>query len=245
MVEKRKGLSPIIRIIGHRGSADPRIQAFEGIDENTIKAFDWALKNGAAGIECDIGGMTTDGHLVMNHDTAVGGRSISEMNLVEVGKILPNVSTFADVAYWLSRSKAECLLEIKSLGYSCYPAKLVIETLATIELYHIKDRIQIVSFNPEILRMFWDHGWTRLGFLYKKMQAGDALIAAVNTHSSMILPEQSLVNTATVKLFRDYGLKIGVWTVDDPKKFEQLMKLRVDYVITNRADKLVPLLPEN
>ena len=47
----------------HRGGRDAR-------PENTLYAFQYALENGAASIECDIQ-MTADGHIVMSHNPAL------------------------------------------------------------------------------------------------------------------------------------------------------------------------------
>lgn len=53
-------------VFGHRGC-----RFVTGIPENTLEAFEYAMKNGAQGIECDVR-LTRDNHIVVFHDPVLG-----------------------------------------------------------------------------------------------------------------------------------------------------------------------------
>jgi glycerophosphoryl diester phosphodiesterase len=71
-------------VVAHRGASDSR-------PENTLAAYDLALKEGADGVECDVR-LTRDGHLVCVHDrrldrTSTGAGLVSAMTLAELRKL--------------------------------------------------------------------------------------------------------------------------------------------------------------
>lgn len=67
-------------VFGHRGC-----RFVEGIPENTLEAFEFAVKNGAQGIECDVR-LTRDNKIVVFHDPVLGDsmRGVTDPK-VEVG----------------------------------------------------------------------------------------------------------------------------------------------------------------
>ena len=88
-------LQPLLpRPIGfaHRGA---RAHA----QENTLEAFDLALRLGATGLESDVW-LTADGHPVLDHDGVLGRwprrRSIAEANRAELPAHIPTLAEFYD-----------------------------------------------------------------------------------------------------------------------------------------------------
>ena len=47
-----------------------------------------------------------------------------------------------------------------------------------------------------------------------------------------------------MKLFHDNGMKINVWTVDDPDDIRDMLRLGADGIISNQADVLCRTVAE-
>jgi glycerophosphoryl diester phosphodiesterase len=66
-------------IYGHRGARVP------GITENTMPAFEYALRNGADGVEADLH-VSKDGYVVLFHDQLLENRPISSYSYKELAR---------------------------------------------------------------------------------------------------------------------------------------------------------------
>ena len=83
-----------MEILAHRGSID------EGINENTLPAFERAKKLGANGIETDVR-MTKDKELVLFHDNSIGRRSIRKLTKKQIeSRVGYKLDTVNDVLNW-------------------------------------------------------------------------------------------------------------------------------------------------
>ncbi|MQY26949.1 glycerophosphodiester phosphodiesterase [Nocardia aurantia] len=106
-------------VVAHRGASGVR-------PEHTLAAYELALQEGAAGLECDIR-LTRDGHLVCVHDRTVDRTSdgtglVSEMSLDELKEL--NFGTAAEPSPVLTLSELITLV----LDWRSQPSKLFIET---------------------------------------------------------------------------------------------------------------------
>ncbi len=70
-----------------------------GAQENTLIAFDLAIRLGATGLESDVW-LTADGHAVLDHDGTLGRwprrRWIAEVNRAELPEHIPTLAEFYD-----------------------------------------------------------------------------------------------------------------------------------------------------
>ena len=95
-----------MEILEHRGSTA------DGINENTLPAFERAKKLGAHGIETDVR-MTKDKELVLFHDNSVGKKAIRKLTKKQLqSRIGYKLDTLNDVLNW-SDNEFMLNLEIK------------------------------------------------------------------------------------------------------------------------------------
>jgi glycerophosphoryl diester phosphodiesterase len=57
-----------------------------------------------------------------------------------------------------------------------------------------------------------------------------------------VCPHHSIATPALLAELREAGLGVVVWTVDDPERMRELVRARVDAVITNRPELAVAVL---
>ena len=218
-------------VIGHRGaSADA--------PENTLAAFHLALEQGADGVELDVQ-LSRDGQLVVFHDWSVerlteGKGCVSDLTLAELQMLrLPEgqkVPTLAEV-FEMFGSSLLYNVEIKVRGWR----NLGVETAVahTIQTHQLQNHVIVSSFNLLSVRrarhvlpavtpvaLLWYQPWRNYGHLAVSAQADH--------------PYAPMVNEAYMAWAKKRGLKVNVWTVDDPQRARQLVALGVDGIITNK-----------
>lgn len=144
-------------LVGHRGCRD-----IGNIPENTMKAFQYAVDQGAQGIECDVR-LTKDNVLVVFHDDEVerlleGSGSVSETTWDSLKKMSFKmdaevyVPTAREVVDFARKNKKKLLIEVKDFGF-----KINMQLVRSIvELFHdgsSYDDMVVISFNPASLYM--------------------------------------------------------------------------------------------
>jgi glycerophosphoryl diester phosphodiesterase len=222
-------------IIGHRGaSADA--------PENTLAAFALALEQGADGVELDVQ-LCADGVPVVMHDDTVdrtcdgAGRvsdlTLAELQLLSIAGDHP-IPTLDDVFALLGR-RALYNVELKALGLS--DGGLAAAVARVIAAHNVADRVLISSFSP-----FTVHAAQRampagvpVALLRERRatRLAHALLRAAADH-----PEYRLVDEALMAWARRRGLRVNVWTLDDPAEARRLIRLGVHGIITNRPGEM-------
>ncbi len=217
-----------IKIIGHRGASG---EAYE----NTIEAFDLAVKQKADMIELDTH-RTKDGHYVIYHDYEVkenGNKiKIAETTMDRLREVkLPNgekIPLLKDVVEKYI-PQIELNIEIKSEIRKEEFMQLLKETGVD------QKRILITSFKRKVLEELKEvkqKAEFKMGLLYivpfcknKQMTKKDYL--------DTINPYYMLLTKRRIKNYKKMGKKVNVWTVDKEKSIERMIKLGVDGIITN------------
>jgi len=233
------------KILAHRGAS-----AY--LPENTIEAFKLAIEQGADGFELDVH-LTKDGEVVVAHDLGLErvsngtGRicdhTLAELKALDFSKgfdcekcIIP---TLAEVYELVADTNLLVNVELKTIE-ELYPA--MPEKLIRLEQKHsMSGRVLYSSFNHYslmALRQF-DKA-ANIGLLYElgmvdpwvyaKYLAADAIHP--HYYVTMALPE-------TIARCHEQGIKVNVWTVDDPRAIGFLMSHKVDGIITNKPDLAV------
>jgi len=151
-----------LTVAAHRGDS-------YNYPENTMTAFENALKNGADMIETDVR-LSKDGVLVLMHDDTVdrttnGIGKVSSMDLVEILKLnagdinFPEkVPIFEDFIKWASQKGTMLNVEIKEY-YSeenrdrCI--KCIEDVIALIEKYNMAEKTVLNSFDAWILQYIY------------------------------------------------------------------------------------------
>lgn len=229
-------------IIAHRGASGYA-------PENTMAAFKVALEMGAKAIELDVH-QTRDGRLVVIHDgdlkrTAKFKKRIKELTYSQLkeqevgswfhsdfrGEAVP----LLDEVYDLCQGRAELHVELKK-GSSLYPG-IERNVLELVERRGAWETTLFSSFDHTALfnirdlsekaRLGYLKGFTLMPKAYKEMQA----MRAESLNCSLRQVNEKLVRTC-----HDKGLRVFVYTVNEPQDIQRLDKLGVDGVFCNYPD---------
>lgn len=222
-------------IIGHRGaSADA--------PENTLAAFELALEQNADGIEFDVQ-LSADGVPVIIHDDTVdrtsdGTGRVRELTLAELRALRIDgahaIPTLDELFEALGR-RALLNVELKALGIN--DGGLSAAVAERIRQHGVGDNVLVSCFSPFIVREARRHLPPAVPVAHLRqhrlMRLAHALVPAEADH-----PARSLVDEGMMAWARRRGLRVNVWTVDEPAEARRLAALGVNSLITNRPAAL-------
>lgn len=236
-------------IIAHRGESWIA-------PENTLSAVKLAWENGADAVEIDVR-LTKDNKIVVIHDAntrRVSGKwkRISNTNLKELKKL--DVGRYKDIKYQGEKIPTlhevlstvpkgrKILIEIKS---SCKIVPYLKEVIFHSGLD--KDQVEIISFNFKTLievrkqlpkyNILWvsalNYG-KRCKFLHRPIDKIIEKALKFEMHG-VDLWTGDLLTAEMVKNVKATGLKLYVWTINNPEKARNLFIMGVDGIATDRA----------
>jgi glycerophosphoryl diester phosphodiesterase len=227
-------------LLAHRGaSADA--------PENTLAAFREAVAQHADGVELDAM-VCGSGEVVVCHDERldrlagldwdVRRTSYGRLREADVGSRLgfateriPLLEEVLDALprHFLVNIELKCD-HTDDLGLAEKVARLVARK-------GMAERVLVSSFNPLCLfRLATADRSLRRGFLVdpdKAFLPQSALLTPLTANHS-VHPHFSQVTPARARGWREAGLELAVWTVDDPAEARRLQGLGCAYLITNR-----------
>lgn len=221
-------------IFAHRGaSADA--------PENTLLAIDLALEQQADGIEIDVYQLGNE--LVVIHDrwvsrTTNGDRALSDYRLAELqaldagqGQCVPTLSQV------LQRVQGQCLMNIEVKGVK--DILLLNENInkAVSEFNFSTEQFIVSSFDHHMIKAFKRIApIIKIGALTANNPIGHAKFAQeLNAYS--VNSDVSFVDEAFVIDTHSRGLKMFVYTVDEPEDLLRLQQWGVDGVFSNGPGK--------
>ncbi len=225
--------------------------------ENTLPAFQAAIRLGADGVELDVQ-YSSDGKLVIVHDLSlekttngtgrVTAHTLDELRQLDAGSHfspefagtpIPTLDEVLDLA----KGRLLVNIELKSLDIT--GARLGADVVAAVRAHKMADEVVISSFNPFALRASKragpeiEHalllapdtsGWTRWGLTLRYSVADG------------VHPETPMVDAAYVNWARRRKMPVRVWTVNEEAKMRELAALGVDALITDTPDVALAVL---
>jgi len=213
-----------------------------------MRAFELARTAGADGLELDVR-FDGDKQVVVFHDselerlTGQPGRmeethAAAREQLRVRGEPVP---LLADV---LAAFDMEIDIEIKS-NKTGRMGELVAATAKVIKDSGHADQILVSSFDPFALVQLHRHlPEVAVGYLFHDEQPLPLRKGWVGRWlgTSLVHPQHTLVDAASVKRWHNAGLPINVWTVDDADELRRLAALGVDGVFANDVAHAVAVL---
>jgi glycerophosphoryl diester phosphodiesterase len=212
-------------VLAHRGAN--RLAA-----ENTVPAMRRAMELGADGVELDVH-RTADGQLVVRHDAESPAGVLGALTLAEIRSALPEVPTLAEVLDVCRGGLVN--VEVKD------PDPRAVDLLAGILDARGKvDDVLVSSFQlPTVDRVRAVAPGVPTGFLTFGIDPLEALARAEAHGHDAVHPDVWSLGgpllTAVTERARQRGLRVNVWTVNDPDELRRLETAGVDAVITDDA----------
>lgn len=214
-------------IFAHRGASDARL-------ENTLPAFLHALERGADGVELDVQ-LSRDGEVIVFHDAdllRLAGRhewieqlswdELSQVTLMGGGKIPRLVDLLAvwPTDRWLN-------VELKAGGAAI--GREAVKVLAG------RPRVLLSSFDPRMLLAARGAG---SGYEHALLLAAESppflhVSGAQAFGCASVHLDHRLTTAATVRRYQAQGLQVGVWTVNDPLRKQEVASWGVTRIITD------------
>jgi glycerophosphoryl diester phosphodiesterase len=241
--------------IAHRGASGEA-------PENTLAAFDLALRQGAKGIEFDVH-LSSDGIPMVIHDPRlnrttsgsgwVGEHRASALRKLDAGSwfnrrfpekarqlyAAARIPLLAEVLAWVRAHKVLAFIEIKR-GKRAYPgieAKVVEE----IEQHGVRRLVTVVSFDFASLRRVQQlNRHIRLG-----LDVSRSLLAIRRVRSlagSAVLPHWATASRGFIRRAHKHSIPVFPWTVDHPTRMERKIAEGVDGIITNYPARLAEVI---
>jgi glycerophosphoryl diester phosphodiesterase len=236
-------------VIAHRGASGVA-------PENTMAAFEQAVKLGVDVIELDVHG-SKDGRLIVIHDSstartargnpqgAVADLTLAQLKMLDAGvwkgpgfsgERIPTL----DEVLAAFRGRAIFLIELKARGIEERVAQAIREA-------GMEDGVMLQSFDAESVRIV--HGLlpeAPAGVLYRDTWIldpagrGRRIVEQVlEVGASFAGMNVGAVSARLVKVLKGGGIDVFAWTADDDWVFTHLIQAGVDGIITNYPERLL------
>jgi glycerophosphoryl diester phosphodiesterase len=225
-------------VLGHRGAS-------AAAPENTLAAFERARELGADGVELDVR-RTADDVLVVHHDPEVDGFGvIARASFADLRAQHPSVATLAEAldacAGMLVNAEIKCLPWEPDPDTDGRVARATVDAIvatgtnAVISSFDLDAVDRVRSFGAGI-----ETGWLTHG------QEVDAAARRAAEHGhEWVNPDFRAALTAGadgIAAAHRAGVRVSVWTVDDPEEARALAAAGVDIIITNAPDVIASAL---
>jgi len=213
-------------LLGHRGARGPR-------PENSVPAFELALR-AIDGLETDVQ-RTRDGRLVLWHDVDCHGLPVDGADLADLRAREPGLATLDDLIE-VARAHPGTLLnlEIKSRPRPLRGWGLERDVARAVRAAGLADRVLISSFDPlalarvRLLAPLLRTGLLTAPDLPRPLRGG---VLARWLHADALHPEDRQVDVNLLAFARNHDLPLHVWTVDDPRRTQELARAGVGAII--------------
>lgn len=217
--------------------------------ENTLEAFDIAVKQKSDGIELDVQ-LSKDGELVVIHDETIDRVSsgtgfvkdytLNELKNFNVAKLFPHygfseIPTLEEVYRLLKPTDLIINVELKTgiIFYEGIEEKLT--KLA--KKMNMEDRIIYSSFNHySLLNLRKLKKDVKIGLLVSDLYV-DVINYAVKFGADALHPIGYMLKLpGFIEESKEKNMKLHVWTVDDEEEIKLLSEQGIDVIITNKPD---------
>lgn len=215
--------------------------------ENTLEAFDIAVKQKSDGIELDVQ-LTKDGELVVIHDETIdrvsdGTGYVKDYNLKElkrfnVSKNFPYfgftfIPTLEEVYRLLKPTDLTINIELKT-GVFLYEG-IEEKLIKLAKEMDMEDRIIYSSFNHySLLNLRKLKGDVKIGLLVSDFYV-NLVDYAIKLKADALHPVGYMLQLlGFIEECKKKDMKLHVWTVDDEEQIKFLSSLGIDAIITNK-----------
>ena len=230
-------------IIGHRGY-------HAKYPENTLAAFEAAIKAGADMIELDVM-LSRDRKVAVIHDatlerTTQGSGSVADLTLAELQQLdagswfdtrfsnqrIPELSEVLE----LVDGRVYVNIEIKSNAYEPHhpPDAIENQVVEMLRLKNLLDSCMISSFDFDILEQIaFMRNPPAIGFISKEPATPKTVQMCTHLKTFSWHPDQRIVTRDQVGKMHAVGMRVFPYNVNKLADFTRMRSMKVDGVITN------------
>lgn len=262
--------APVRRVDGSWPANFAHRGASSRAPENTLEAFRLAVRSGAGGLELD-GHMTADGRIVVIHDDSVdrttdGAGFVREMTLREVqdldagyrftpdgGETYPyrgwevRAPELGEVFRRFPEHRVNIDIKEEQPGIEAAVLETIVEAGAG-------DRALVVSEVPAVVERFRELSGGRVstGASQREIEVFYCLsrlrleFLLHPPYAALQVPVEhggyEVVTRRFVKAAHSRGVRVDVWTIDEPEEMRRLLDLGADVIMTNRPEVLEEVL---
>jgi glycerophosphoryl diester phosphodiesterase len=226
-------------IVAHRGAHD----AEKGVIENTIPAFERAIRLGADMVELDVH-KTKDGYLIVHHDGGVllqgEKRPFAALNLNDVMSYADDtglpIPTFREI---LDCTRGKIALDIE-LKKNPGQEKTIFDILSG--MITPDDKCVITSFEESFISTIKKKSpLTRTGILVGNwkdtLDSRSRIDLCASSKADFWAPRYNIVGPELIQSAEAYQKKMYVWTVDKEPDIIRFINLQCVYaIITNTVE---------
>lgn len=217
------GRSPLV--VGHRGGRGegwPR--------ENTLAAFERARAEGATAIELDV--RTHEGEVIVHHDPT----------RAPLRELRPEVPTLGEVLAWAREQDVAVNVEMKHdvpnrWALARATARIVLASGADVLFSSFDPALLVLAAGlaPRVERALLVHAGQERWADAVMERARPPFVHAIHL-------ERTQTDPRDVARYRSRGLRVGVWTVNDPAEARDLAAVGVASIITDAPGAVLAAL---
>lgn len=219
------------QIIAHRGYWNT-----EASSQNSLTALEKAHALNVYGSEFDVH-LTADDVLVVYHDDKIDGRRVQDLKYADLAKFrLLNGEKLPTLEAYLKKGKKldgmKLIFELKSHATPERNREAARKSVEMVEQMGLADRTEYISFNLDAAKEFVRLSpHTPVFYLNGELSPAELKklgFAGLDYHISVMRK-----NPEWFKEAKELGLKINIWTVNDPAIVKEFVDQGADFITTD------------
>ena len=225
------GIQAQTQVIAHRG-----FWKTEGSAQNSITALEKAAEAKVYGSEFDVQ-ITSDGKLIVNHDSKFQGFVIAETPFSKLKKIrLSNGEKLPTLKKYLKKGKkqdVQLILEIKSHKSKEVEDQMVVEIVKMVKKMGLEKQVEYIAFSLNVCEQLAKHTPTsEIAYLNGDIAPAELKKKGINgiDYNQKVLSN----HPEWVEEAHRLGMKVNVWTVNKEDMMKKFIDLKVDYITTDQ-----------
>ncbi len=219
------------KVIAHRGYWDT-----EGSTQNSLASLREAIAANCYGSEVDVY-ITTDGHVVANHDATYNGLNIERSTYAQVKNLtLSNGEKMPTLRELLSlldeNSDTKLIIEIKTHASEERGIAAVDSSMAIVKEMGKEDRVEYIAFSYNLCREVVRVDSTAK-IAYLNGDKAPAQLHAVGITGLDYTAAVLRANPSWISSARNLGMTTNVWTINSASEIVEMNNMGVDYITTD------------
>ncbi|MDD7251132.1 MAG: glycerophosphodiester phosphodiesterase family protein [Prevotellaceae bacterium] len=231
-------------VIAHRG-----YWKTAGSAQNSLTSLRKANQIGCYGSECDVW-ISTDGTIFVNHDRKFKGVEIQKSTakeckavILDNGEHMPTLKQYLKVA---KKQPGQLIIEIKTHKDPARLTACIDGTLKLVKKAKMEQKVTYIAFSYDATLQLIKKApkGTEVYYLNgdKSPQELKAIGCAGPDYEQKVFMQK---HPEWFDEFHKLGMKINVWTVDDPQVIEYYVKRGADYITTNVPELVQKTIKDN